>query len=583
MRTLPLRLAPVDGESLPGYVMRYSHTFALQPGDVLCALGLDSATGRFALERYGVSLTAEQLQRAAHATGLGTERLEAMLLARFAGRAFARSSATAPVALAGEAQAHEVCVWSSRFCPGCLHDDGAWLLRWHLGWSVVCMRHRVLLHRYCPKCGTVPRIGRRAKWFRDRQGELRDPSRCSHRARRALCRASLAAATTVSVADDAALLSAQRRIDALLEGKLQSTLAGEELEPLIYLRDLRALANLLRDRGDPATRASGSAGRPLGDPSTLATVLPEAMRLADLPDRVALAEALRELGDLRYHADGVRLSPSRRGEVSAPLREALRRAASETVYAKASSQMGFDPHAYRRPDDLDQRLRARHVPQLFWADDYERELSGLFDFDYFSDWLGRRFCSVLLARMLTPLGWRAAARYLDLPERLINNGYNQTFVTLRNAGRFDELARRVKRVANEHAEHGLIDYKQRRTKLADWAGIDPQIWRLLLPHSRPQNWRVDPPARRAHASVWLWCELTSGHEHAAPMELPEPQTARTHTLHTSFHTQSTRAAITPRRAPAHHPRPRSPDPTYPTCRGPARERRPGKDLQAARG
>jgi hypothetical protein len=35
VRTLPLRLAPVDGESLPGYVARYSHAFGLPPGDVI--------------------------------------------------------------------------------------------------------------------------------------------------------------------------------------------------------------------------------------------------------------------------------------------------------------------------------------------------------------------------------------------------------------------------------------------------------------------------------------------------------------------------------------------------------------------
>ena len=33
VRTLPLRLSPIEGESLPGYVARYSHTFQFQPGD----------------------------------------------------------------------------------------------------------------------------------------------------------------------------------------------------------------------------------------------------------------------------------------------------------------------------------------------------------------------------------------------------------------------------------------------------------------------------------------------------------------------------------------------------------------------
>ncbi|MGO9791841.1 MAG: TniQ family protein [Solirubrobacteraceae bacterium] len=531
MRTLPLRLAPVDGESLAGYVARYSHTFGLQPGDLVRALGLDDGAGRVRAGRYGLSLTADQLHRAARASGISTDRLEAMLLSRFSGRAFTRAPAIAPVALARAAQAHEVLIWASRFCPHCLREHGAWLLRWQLGWSVVCVRHSVVLVRCCPKCGSGPLIGTRAQWSRDQAGELSDPSSCSRRHGRELCRASLTAASAVSVAGDTALLAAQQRIDALLDGDLRPTLAGEQLEPPAYLSDLRTLAKLLNRhdhlsanrseaRSGPLARASGNGARLLDDPGALAAVLPEALRLADLPDRATLAQALRELADLGYRADGQTLRPGPLNQMSAPLRDALQKAASETVYATASTRMGFDPRAFRRPDDLDQRLRAWHVPQLFWAQDYARELNALFDFDGSSTWLGRRFCSVLLARMLKPLDWRAAVRYLDLPAHFLNDGYNTMFVKLRNANRFEELARRIKRLANERAQHDLIDYKQRRATLADWTGIDPRTWQLLQPHPRPQTWRADPPARRTHASVWLWCELTSGHEHAAPVTLP---------------------------------------------------------------
>ena len=45
VRTLPLRLSPVDGESLPGYVARYSHSFQFPPGDLIRALGLDGGSG----------------------------------------------------------------------------------------------------------------------------------------------------------------------------------------------------------------------------------------------------------------------------------------------------------------------------------------------------------------------------------------------------------------------------------------------------------------------------------------------------------------------------------------------------------
>ena len=135
------------------------------------------------------------------------------------------------------------------------------------------------------------------------------------------------------------------------------------------------------------------------------------------------------------------------------LRDALRHALSEAVWAPPLTRIGLHPRAHRRPNDLDPRLQARHVPQLLWAEDYQQQVSELFDFDDFTHWHGRRFCSLLLARMLTPLDWDAAVRYLDFPEPFINKGYNTTSVKLRAIGRFDELVHRVKQIANHHAEH----------------------------------------------------------------------------------------------------------------------------------
>ena len=526
MRTLPLRLSPIEGESLPGYVARYAHTFGLPPGDVVRALGIDRGTGTVAAAgRYGVWLPAEQLRHAAFATGIDADRLEQMLLARFAGRAFSSPSDSGPVTLASEAQAHEVRIWASRFCPSCLRENGGWLLRWQLAWSVLCSRHQVLLARRCPKCEAVPTIGPRGRWQQDHRGLLTDPARCAHRPGRKLCRAELASTDTVSIADNSALLAAQRRIDALLDGQARPTLAGVELQPPTYLRDLLTLCSLLDRHAPPPTPGASPArlGRRLHDhPADLAAVLPQALRLADLTDQDTLAEALRELADRRYRADGLTLLASKTGPMSEHLQAVLWRAVSQTVWASASRQLGFHPSAHRRPGDLDQRLQPRHVPQLFWAEDYHGELAELFDFDDFTHWLGRRFCSVLLARMLTPLSWDAAVRYLNFPDRFINKGYNTTFTKLRVNGRFDELSSRVKHAANQHADGELIDYERRRATLADWDGIDIESWHLLQPRPRPlcPHRRVDMPVRRAQASLWLWCHLTSGHERAAPISMP---------------------------------------------------------------
>jgi hypothetical protein len=534
LRTLPLRLSPVDWESLPGYVARYSHTFQFPPGDVIRALGLDRGSGTvLSAGRYGAWLAPDQLERVALATGIDPGIVERMLLSRFAGFAFLQPAGSLELALAAAAEGHEVLIRCSPFCPDCLRANGAWLLGWQLGWSFACASHRVLLVRRCPRCGMVPKGVLRERWPSDHSGVLSDPTRCAHRLGRQLCRAPLAVAETPTV--ERASLAAQRRIEQLLEGELQPTLAGVELAPPIYLRDLLTLCNLVDHCAQASAQGGSTAqrGRRLLDrPADHAAVLPHALALTDLPDPDALSEALRELAEQRYRVTGQTLTATKSGPMSVHLEAIVRRAISGTVWSSASRQLGLHPSAHRRPDDLDPRLQARHVPQLFWAEDYHRALAELFDFDDFTHWLGRRFCSVLLTRMLTPLDWKAAVRYLDFPERFINDGYNTTFAKLRTHGRFDELAWRVKSVVNQRAENGLVDYKQRRAQLADWSGIDADIWPLLQPTRRPQPWRVErsPAARRTHASVWLWCQLTSGHERAAPVALPTSNLAH----HTYF-------------------------------------------------
>jgi TniQ protein len=158
--------------------VRYAHTFGLPPGEVVRAFGLGDTMREAG--RYGARLRAQQLERVSTATRIDCDHLQAMVLARFVGRAFPQTSILAPSAVPTEARAHEL-TWRSRFCPQCLREHGAWLLRWQLSWSVACTRHELLLARRCRSCGAIPRIGAHATWPRDHAGELSDPTRCWHR------------------------------------------------------------------------------------------------------------------------------------------------------------------------------------------------------------------------------------------------------------------------------------------------------------------------------------------------------------------------------------------------------------------
>jgi hypothetical protein len=525
---MALRQSPIEGESLRGYLGRYAAGFGFAPGEVAAAFGL---IGEHRFD--GLRLSPAQAERAARVSGVAPETLRAMTLERHAGTAFSFSGAGGKSRLPRSVVAQEVSVFSSKACPTCLREQGTWLLRWQLGWSLLCTRHRVLLISACPACGRRLEPPRRARWPSDGRGELRDPCACRGRVGDRLCRADIRVVTAIDVAGDHRLVEAQRRIDAMLAGAYRPRIAGEEVAPLTYLRDLQAMALLLRKHQEfaaerpaalrrEAARQADCRGRLLLNPAALAAVLPEAMRLADLPDEAALVEGLREVLERRHRADGATLPRLR--ELRAPserLTGALLLARQTAGFAHVSTRMGIDPLAHRRPDDLDPRLEARHVPQLFWATDYEHSLQPLFDFDDFSPWFGRRFCSALLARMLEPLDWRGAVRRLELPGSYRHGGYQATLWKLRREGRAEELVARIKTAANRRAARGpLVDYQDRRALLADWKGIDPECWLYLQPVGRPERWRVDPPKRRAHASIWLWCELTSGHERAAPIPLP---------------------------------------------------------------
>ena len=387
-----------------------------------------------------------------------------MLLLAFAGRAFARPAAPG---LARAAAAHEVWIWCSRFCP---HVPAR-------GWRVAARLAAGMDRRLRPPPGAararLPAMRQRAqgrprrRWPHDHQGRCSDPSRCWHRHQQALCRAHLAAADAVSVAGDTPLLAAQRRIDALLDGQLEPTLAGEQLEPPSTCATCSRSATFstgtrgCRDRSpaDPYLRP----GRRLHG-----SIRPSSQRCCPKRSRSPIFPTGQRSRTRCASSPTAATSPTARRSPPASrrsVRDAARRAAgalTQTTWAPASSRMGFDRGAHRRPDDLDDRLQARHVPQLFWAEDYQRELAELFDFDYFTHWLGRRFCSIA-----APADAHAArlARRRPLPR--LPRALRQRPLPhhVRQAGRDrPPLRARPPRetIANQHAQDGLIDYQQRR-------------------------------------------------------------------------------------------------------------------------
>src|SRR4029077_5120899 len=138
------------------------------------------------------------------------------------------------------------------------------------------------------------------------------------------------------------------------------------------------------------------------------------------------------------------------------------------------------------------------------------------------------------ARMLTPADWASASRYLGLPERFKHNALHATLARLTGHGSLTKLlndqahrerprsvgwAPRLR--AAPSAPGNLARHRREHLALPS-----PQPTNSLRPRPQPHptprthSPHRDYPDRRANASVWLWCELTSGHELAAPIKLP---------------------------------------------------------------
>jgi hypothetical protein len=311
MRTLALRLEPIDGESLPSYLHRYACAFGIPPADTLRETGLLTDTQPLkAAGPYPLRLSEEQTARFCTATALGPERLERMLLSRYEGIAFAPLASDCSVERLRAGFAHTVAMWTPRACPDCLRENSAWQLHWLLRWSVVCVRHQRLLFSLCPGCRRPLRLDGRKGWSCDDRGPERGATTCWQRHQGRICRYPLHEADSPLVDGDRPLLEAQRRIEEVLDGRRTPMLAGKECEPLQYLRDLSVLVRITQEYQTlprVGAREPGEkivSGQPLVDPARVAPTLVEALAMADAPDPEALSESIRAALDRRYAATG---------------------------------------------------------------------------------------------------------------------------------------------------------------------------------------------------------------------------------------------------------------------------------------
>jgi hypothetical protein len=240
VRTLPIRVVPIEGEALDSWLEATAHRTHTAFGDLLTAVGLSPYNG-MGTTAWIVRLKPDEVATISTATGIADDVLETMTLQHYSGRAVRIKPDTRMLSRAfpwGRGR-------GSRFCPACLDATGGrWQLRWRLGWTFACTIHHCLLADACPHCGAVQRR-------RTHIGDIiPQPGRCSHPAPDAIgrtpqrCGADLTTATVAAFDTDHPVIHAQRVVNTVLD-RDTVTFGVYQTVPqprLNVLADIRAVA-----------------------------------------------------------------------------------------------------------------------------------------------------------------------------------------------------------------------------------------------------------------------------------------------------------------------------------------------------
>lgn len=176
-RVLARSLAPLQEESLPGFLLRLAHRLGQSPLRIASLCGLTHQRERIPAQRERIpadhllALPGDAASVLAMATRLSVAEVNNLALRSFVNTYPALGRARADFARATAVFGDNwVLSFSSRYCPPCLIGDtspiqrghgGPWKLRWHLPVVFACPVHHRLLESRCPACGNVLNATRR--------------------------------------------------------------------------------------------------------------------------------------------------------------------------------------------------------------------------------------------------------------------------------------------------------------------------------------------------------------------------------------------------------------------------------------
>lgn len=553
---LPSSLAPLPGESLPGYLLRLSWRLGRAPARVAELCGLAQGPGRLIPVDQLIELPPGAAARFSGAAGLAVGEAEGLTLAgyRHAYPALTPRSSSESITVAyGNTWAASL---SSRHCPECLAEEarrpggsfgGTWKLAWHLPVVFACTTHGRLLQHACPACGRMPADssrGRPALITRPLTSGIH-PHQCRHpdspagetRHRRGQpsCPGRLdqppgPPGDFLPRGDLRRLLSLQDTISRRLASGNAGNASAEyfaDLTATIRLLILswpegaglagsQELASLIGEHAGPASKdlaTPGSPGHPRRvrrdvniwgpprPPAQCGALILAANSVITASDPAELRSRVQELARAaaRVHPEAFRnirtmdLSPGYRRAI-APRGPGIRHVAG---------------HPRLLPPSRECQFTIEEVPPLLplqWHDDYLAEFTPRLPGQ--TRWTRRhlrRLVPLKLAEMAIGGTWKQNAEHLGIPPGAVKRTLTELRQQIGQAGLWDEFDSIVEQIArNLDEDSQRANYTARRRALENW-NIPARHWTSICTDAHPaadmQRMQPMPPAL---GTVLIW-------------------------------------------------------------------------------
>jgi hypothetical protein len=572
---LPRSLAPLEAESLPGYLLRLAHRLDLPPARVAALTGLAPTKSATIRASHLLALQPPTTATFAEATRLSIQETRSLTLAAVSSR-----YPPVDVEFSGRVRLiHGVFVkenWvlsrSTRYCPDCLAGDGstiqqchggAWNKLWRLPVVFACPTHGRLLEHACPACG-VPAHHRTIK------GSQMLPLPTLAGLHPAACRQPHASSSACAHRLDTPVtggpvlpdphhrhaLRLQQRLLALLDptGPATTTSVGQPTTPARFFVDLRILACLITSSWPAASSLAAHPGqadlidehvRNLSrdiDTVRRSGQAPREIAFYDRPPlHAAACASLLTLAEAITAADG----PEQVRNVVRPLvnrtqamRVWLRQFLAGDGYCSPGLQtaVGLEigaQHILKRaglpaplPLPRPVGFGVNHVPQHpppEWIDAHFTEFT-----DLVKPHLLGRAVAVRLAQICVGGPPRPAGKQLGLPAEASHYAVRAVHHQLATPARRAAFTTAIDKLsAYLNTATDRIDYGARRQALAIWS-IPADEWADLIAGitTDPSVNRRDSHThwgngKRLLASTWVWVHITDGeHIYAPPIRDP---------------------------------------------------------------